>query len=30
LATSVLFFAAPGSGYVTGTVLSVDGGWMVR
>jgi 2-deoxy-D-gluconate 3-dehydrogenase len=30
LATSVLFFAAPGSGYVTGTVLSVDGGWLVR
>jgi 2-deoxy-D-gluconate 3-dehydrogenase len=30
LATTVLFFAAPGSGYVTGTVLPVDGGWLVR
>ena len=30
LRTSILFFAAPGSGYVTGTILPVDGGWMVR
>lgn len=30
LATAVLFFAAPASGYVTGTVLPVDGGWLVR
>lgn len=30
LATAVLFFAAPGSSYVTGTVLPVDGGWLVR
>lgn len=30
LATSVLFFAAPASGYVTGTTLPVDGGWLVR
>jgi 2-dehydro-3-deoxy-D-gluconate 5-dehydrogenase len=30
LATAVLFFAAPGSAYVTGTVLPVDGGWLVR
>ena len=30
LATAVLFFAAPASGYVTGTVLPVDGGWMAR
>ena len=30
LKTSILFFAAPGSGYVTGTILPVDGGWMVR
>lgn len=30
LATAILFFAAPGSSYVTGTVLPVDGGWMVR
>jgi 2-deoxy-D-gluconate 3-dehydrogenase len=30
LATAVLFFAAPASAYVTGTVLPVDGGWLVR
>ncbi len=30
LATSVLFFAASASGYVTGTILPVDGGWLVR
>jgi 2-deoxy-D-gluconate 3-dehydrogenase len=30
LATAVLFFAAPASRYVTGTVLPVDGGWLVR
>jgi 2-deoxy-D-gluconate 3-dehydrogenase len=30
LDTSVLFLAAPGSGYVTGTILPVDGGWLVR
>lgn len=30
LATSVLFFAAPASSYVTGTILPVDGGWLVR
>jgi 2-deoxy-D-gluconate 3-dehydrogenase len=30
LATAVLFFAAPGSAYVTGTILPVDGGWLVR
>jgi 2-dehydro-3-deoxy-D-gluconate 5-dehydrogenase len=30
LATAVLFFAAPGSSYVTGTILPVDGGWLVR
>lgn len=30
LATAVLFFTAPASGYVTGTVVPVDGGWLVR
>jgi 2-deoxy-D-gluconate 3-dehydrogenase len=30
LETSVLFLAAPGSGYVTGIILPVDGGWLVR
>ncbi len=30
IATAVLFFAAPGSSYVTGAIVSVDGGWMAR
>ena len=30
LDTAVLFLAAPGSGYVTGVILPVDGGWLVR
>ena len=30
LATATLFLAAPGSGYVTGTVVMVDGGWLAR
>ena len=30
LATSVLFLAAAGSGYVTGITVPVDGGWLVR
>jgi 2-deoxy-D-gluconate 3-dehydrogenase len=30
LAAAVVFFAAPASGYVTGTTLPVDGGWLVR
>jgi 2-deoxy-D-gluconate 3-dehydrogenase len=30
LASAVLFLAAPGSGYVTGSVVTVDGGWMAR
>jgi 2-deoxy-D-gluconate 3-dehydrogenase len=30
LATAVVFLAAPGSGYVTGTILPVDGGWLAR
>jgi 2-dehydro-3-deoxy-D-gluconate 5-dehydrogenase len=30
LMTALLFLAAPGSGYVTGSVVTVDGGWMAR
>jgi gluconate 5-dehydrogenase len=30
LKTAVLFLAAPGSGYCTGVVLSVDGGWVAQ
>ena len=30
LATAVLFLAAPASGYVTGTIIPVDGGWLAR
>lgn len=30
LATVAVFLAAPGSGYVTGTLIPVDGGWLVR
>lgn len=30
LKTAILFLAAPGSGYCTGTIVSVDGGWVAR
>ncbi|MBS7544676.1 2-dehydro-3-deoxy-D-gluconate 5-dehydrogenase KduD [Ancylobacter oerskovii] len=30
LKTALLFLAAPGSSYVTGTVVPVDGGWLAR
>ncbi|ANH07248.1 2-dehydro-3-deoxy-D-gluconate 5-dehydrogenase KduD [Shinella sp. HZN7] len=30
LDAAVLFFASPAAGYVTGTVLPVDGGWLIR
>ncbi|MCY1665490.1 2-dehydro-3-deoxy-D-gluconate 5-dehydrogenase KduD [Rhizobium sp. SL86] len=30
LDTAVLFFTSPSSGYVTGQVLAVDGGWLAR
>jgi 2-dehydro-3-deoxy-D-gluconate 5-dehydrogenase len=30
IATAALFLAAPASGYVTGTVVAVDGGWLAR
>jgi 2-deoxy-D-gluconate 3-dehydrogenase len=30
IATAVLFLAAPGSAYVTGSVVTVDGGWLAR
>lgn len=30
LTTAVLFLAAPASGYVTGSIVTVDGGWMAR
>jgi 2-deoxy-D-gluconate 3-dehydrogenase len=30
LASAVLFLTAPASGYVTGTIVAVDGGWLAR
>jgi 2-deoxy-D-gluconate 3-dehydrogenase len=30
IATAALFLAAPGSSYVTGSIVSVDGGWLSR
>jgi len=30
LKAAVLFFASPGAGYCTGSILSIDGGWVAR
>jgi 2-deoxy-D-gluconate 3-dehydrogenase len=30
LASAILFLAAPGSSYVTGIIVPVDGGWLAR
>jgi 2-deoxy-D-gluconate 3-dehydrogenase len=30
ITTAMLFLAAPASAYVTGSIVTVDGGWLAR